>query len=64
MSETNRLTGETDWIDLEFMKRERTPESIIEVGIQLHLARLSFRIPNSILRNWVSNAVEPLSTTG
>ena len=41
MPETDRLTGETDWIDLEFVERERTPESIIEVGIQLHLAGLS-----------------------
>ena len=41
MPETNRLTGGTNWIDLEFVERERTPESIIEVGIQLHLAGLS-----------------------
>ena len=41
MSEIDRLSGSTDWIDLEFVERERTPEQIIEVGIQLHLAGLS-----------------------
>ena len=34
-------TGDSDWIDLEFMERERTPGQIVEVGIQLHLAGLS-----------------------
>jgi len=42
MSEIDRLSGDSDWIDLEFMQRERTPEQIVEVGIQLHLAELSF----------------------
>ena len=41
MPEIDRLSGSTDWIDLEFVQRERTPERIIEVGIQLHLAGLS-----------------------
>ena len=41
MSEIDRLSGSTDWIDLDFVQRERTPERIVEVGIQLHLAGLS-----------------------
>jgi transposase-like protein len=41
MSESDRLMGDTDWIDLGFVERERTPEPIIEVGIQLHFAGLS-----------------------
>ena len=41
MSEIDRLSGSTDWIDLDFVQRERTPERVIEVGIQLHLAGLS-----------------------
>ena len=41
MPEIDRLSGSTDWIDLEFVQRERTPERVIEVGIQLHLAGLS-----------------------
>ncbi|WP_142860750.1 IS6 family transposase [Salinigranum halophilum] len=41
MPETNRLSGPTEWIDLEFVERQRTPEFAIQVGIQLHLAGLS-----------------------
>jgi len=41
MAEIDRLSGGIDWIDLEFIERERTPERIVEVGIQLHLAGLS-----------------------
>ena len=41
MPEIDRLIGNMAWIDLEFMERERTPEPIVEVGIQLHLAGLS-----------------------
>ena len=68
MPETNRLTGGTDWIDLEFVERERTPESIIEVGIQLHLAglslsntkqhleRLGVQRSRTAIHNWVKKA--------
>jgi putative transposase len=41
MSESNRLIDSTEWIDLDLVKRERTPHEIIETGIQLHLAGLS-----------------------
>jgi putative transposase len=41
MPEFDRLSGNTEWIDLEFVERERTPEFAIQVGIQLHLAGLS-----------------------
>lgn len=41
MTDLNRLNGCSDWVDLEFVERERTPKPIIEVGIQLHLAGLS-----------------------
>ena len=41
MHEIDRLNGSADWIDVDFVQRERTPERIIEVGIQLHLASLS-----------------------
>ena len=41
MAETDRLTESTDWIDLEFVQRERTPREIIEKGIRHHLAGLS-----------------------
>jgi putative transposase len=41
MSESNHLTESTEWIDLEFIERERTPREIIEKGIRYHLAGLS-----------------------
>lgn len=68
MFETNRLTGSTEWIDLEFVERERTPNEIIETGIQLHLAELSVLNTNQYLEklgvnrsrtaihNWIQKA--------
>jgi putative transposase len=41
MAEIDRLSQGIEWIDLEFVERQRTPEVAIEVGIQLHLAGLS-----------------------
>ena len=41
MPKTARLTESTEWIDLEFVERERTPREIIEKGIRHHLAGLS-----------------------
>jgi len=37
----NRLSGCTDWIDLDFVERQRTPERAMKLGIQLQLAGLS-----------------------
>ena len=51
MPEIDRLSGSTDWIDLEFVQRERTPKRIIEVGIQLHLAGLSLSNTKQYLEN-------------
>ena len=68
MPETDRLIGNTAWIDLEFMERERTPEPIVEVGIQLHLAglslsntkqyleRLGVNRSRTAIHNWVHKA--------
>ncbi len=41
MAETDRLTECTEWIDLGFVERERTPREFIEKGIRHHLAGLS-----------------------
>jgi len=41
MAEFDRLGEATDWIDLSFVERERTPREIIEKGIRYHLAGLS-----------------------
>ncbi|MCU4926868.1 IS6 family transposase [Halobacteria archaeon AArc-dxtr1] len=41
MAEIARLSGRSDWIDLDFVERERTPRRLMELGIRLHLAGLS-----------------------
>jgi len=76
MPEIDRLNDSTDWIDLEFVQRERTPERIIEVGIQLHLAglslsntkqyleRLGVERSRTTIHNWVQKAdVQPTNDT-
>jgi transposase-like protein len=52
MSEIDRLIGDSDWIGLEFVERERTPEQIIEVGIQFHLAGMSLSNTKLYLERW------------
>ena len=68
MPKTDRLSGGIDWIELEFPERERTPEPIIEVGTQLHLAGLSLsntkqdlealgvQRSRTAIHNWVHDA--------
>ena len=41
MTEITRLSGRSEWIDLDFVERERTPRRLMELGIRLHLAGLS-----------------------
>ena len=41
MAEITRLSGCSDWIDLDFVERERTPRRLMALGIRLHLAGLS-----------------------
>lgn len=40
MPEITRFTGGSDWIDLDFVERERTPEPLMKLGIQLRVAGL------------------------
>jgi putative transposase len=74
MPEIERLGGCSDWIDLEFIERERTPEPVVEMGIQLHLGGLSTRNTSHVLgelgvecshvavHNWVQKAdLQPTS---
>ncbi|WP_423999715.1 IS6 family transposase [Haloarcula salina] len=53
MAEITRLSGNREWIDLDFVERERTPESAMALGIQSHVAGLS-----------LSNTVELLEALG
>ena len=64
MHEIDCLSDSTDWMDVDFVQRERTPERITEVGTQLHLAGLSPSNTNSISKSWVSNGVGRPSTIG
>ncbi|WP_097009704.1 IS6 family transposase [Natronoarchaeum philippinense] len=41
MAEIERLSGRSDWMDLEFVERERTPSELMELGIRLQLVELS-----------------------
>lgn len=41
MPKIERLSESTDWIDLSFVERERTPPEVIKKGIRHHLAGLS-----------------------
>jgi putative transposase len=53
MAEIARLNGHREWIDLDFVERERTPEPAMALGIQSHVAGLS-----------LSNTVELLNCLG
>ena len=53
MAEIARLSGYRDWIDLDFVERERTLEPAMAQGIQSHVAGLS-----------LSNTVELLADMG
>ncbi|WP_152039505.1 IS6 family transposase [Salinigranum salinum] len=41
MPEFDRFSRNAEWIDLEVVERQRTPELAIQVGIQLHSSELS-----------------------
>jgi len=53
MAKIDRLSGCSDWIDLEFVERERIPLRLMKLGVRLHLAGLSF-----------SNTVSELEKSG
>ena len=53
MPEIARLTGVRDWIDLDVVERERTPQPAMALGIQSYLAGLS-----------LSNTVDLLDALG
>jgi putative transposase len=51
ISEFNRLSESIEWIDLEFVERERTPRFAIQVGIQLRLGGLSLSNTEQFFEN-------------
>ena len=68
MPENARLSGSLDQIELEFVEREATPQLLMKLNIQLHLAGLSLSNTVSVLElfgverarltvhNWVQKA--------
>jgi putative transposase len=68
MPETDSFSGCIDWIDLEFVKKEETPQPLMKLSIELHVAGLSLRDTVSVLEgfgverarstvhNWVQKA--------
>jgi putative transposase len=51
MAEIARLSGHRDWIDLDFVERERTPEPAMAQGIQSHVAGLSLSNTTDLLED-------------
>ena len=51
MPEISRLNVNSDWINLDFVERERTPEQAMKLGIQMHVAGLSLSNTTSVLES-------------
>jgi hypothetical protein len=64
MAETARLSGHSEWIDLDFVERERTPEPAMALVFSRILRDPHCRIPSSYSKLWVSNAAGKRSTSG
>jgi len=41
VAKITRLSGRSDWIELDFVERERTPGELMQLGVRLCLAGLS-----------------------
>ena len=64
MAEIARLSGHRDWINLDFVERERTPEPAMAQDIQSHVAGLSLSNTPIYSKTWVSIGVGRQSTIG
>ena len=64
MSESNRLSESTKWIDLGFVERERTPREIIEKVFAITSQVYHSRIQLFFSRSRVSSGVVSPFTTG
>ncbi len=52
MSDITRLSGCSDWFELDFVERERTPSELMKLGIRLYLAGLSLSNTTSELEKF------------
>lgn len=64
MPENARLSGCLDQIGVAFVEQEATPQLLMKLSIQLHLAGLSLSNTVSILGYSVSNELAPPFITG
>jgi len=48
MAKITRFSGRSDWIELDFVERERTPSELMKLGIRLIWLDYHFRIPFEI----------------
>jgi hypothetical protein len=64
MLENDRLSGGLEEIDLEFVEREATPQLLMKLSIQLHLAGLSLSNTVSFLEIFGVERDAPPSITG
>ena len=62
MLETDRHSGSTDWIDLYFVEKEKIPEQIIELSVQVYLAGLLLLNTDNVSKRRVTNKFESLFT--
>jgi putative transposase len=49
MPKISRLSDGSDWIELDFVERQRTPEFAMQLNIQMHVAGLSLSNTTLIL---------------
>jgi transposase-like protein len=52
MAKTDRLNGDSDWIEVDFVEKEETPRRLMQYGIELHLADLSLAETTSVLERF------------
>ncbi|WP_081641548.1 IS6 family transposase [Halarchaeum acidiphilum] len=52
MAKIARFSGRSDWIELDFVERERTPSELMELGIRLYLSGLSLSNTTSELEKF------------
>lgn len=61
MPKIRRLTGNSDWIDFDFVEYERTPEPAMKLGIQVFWFYCKYYTLLFYFMIWVSNVLAKAS---
>jgi len=64
MAEITRLSGRSGWIELDFMKRERTPSELMKLAFDFIWLDYRFRIQFENFRSSMSSGHGKPSTIG